>query len=122
VLRDDNARLQAERHHLFAALNALDATVIGRCMQRHRDQEFIRSLNAVEAEVPPGKMVHAIVDNMADTSTEGGAVAGTSSTLEFHFNLRVLAQRRRRLAGPTADEAGRIPLIAAVSRGHQALD
>jgi hypothetical protein len=37
---------------LFAALNVLDGTVIGRCMQRHRHQEFIRFLNAVEAEVP----------------------------------------------------------------------
>jgi hypothetical protein len=36
---------------LFAALNVLDGTVIGRNMQRHRHQEFIRFLNAVEAEV-----------------------------------------------------------------------
>jgi hypothetical protein len=27
---------------LFAALNVLDGTVIGRNMQRHRHQEFIR--------------------------------------------------------------------------------
>ena len=50
---------------LFAALNVLDGTVIGRCMQRHRHQEFIRFLNAVEAEVPAGKLIHAIVDNYA---------------------------------------------------------
>ena len=50
---------------LFAALNVLDGTVIGRCMQRHRHQEFIRFLNAVEAEVPAGKLVHAILDNYA---------------------------------------------------------
>jgi transposase len=34
-------------------------------MQRHRHQEFIRFLNAAEAAVPAGKMVHAIVDNYA---------------------------------------------------------
>ena len=34
-------------------------------MQRHRHQEFIRFLNAVEREVPTGKLVHAIVDNYA---------------------------------------------------------
>ena len=34
---------------LFAALNVLDGTVIGRNMQRHRHQEFIRFLNAIEA-------------------------------------------------------------------------
>jgi transposase len=50
---------------LFAALNVLDGTVIGRNMQRHRHQEFIRFLNAIEAEVPTGKMVHVILDNYA---------------------------------------------------------
>ena len=48
---------------LFAALNILDGTVIGRCMQRHRHQEFIRFLNAVERDVPPGKVIHVILDN-----------------------------------------------------------
>jgi transposase len=50
---------------LFAALNVMDGTVIGRNMQRHRHQEFIRFLNQVEAAVPAGKTVHAIVDNYA---------------------------------------------------------
>nr|CAA9273597.1 Mobile element protein [uncultured Armatimonadetes bacterium] len=55
-----------ERHGtttLFAALNVLDGTVLGRCMQRHRHQEFLRFLNTVEAAVPAGKLVHAILDN-----------------------------------------------------------
>ena len=50
---------------LFAALNVLDGTVIGRNMQRHRHQEFIRFLNTVEGQVPAGKLIHAIVDNYA---------------------------------------------------------
>src|SRR6476661_325170 len=50
---------------LFAAFNILEGNVIGRCMQRHRHQEFIRFLNAVEREVPAGKTVHAILDNYA---------------------------------------------------------
>ena len=50
---------------LFAALNVLDGTVIGRNMQRHRHQEFIRFLNAIEAEVPAGKRVHVVLDNYA---------------------------------------------------------
>ncbi|WP_426039247.1 IS630 family transposase, partial [Brevundimonas sp. DC300-4] len=40
---------------LFAAFDVLEGKVIGRCMQRHRHQEFIRFLNAVEREVPAGK-------------------------------------------------------------------
>jgi transposase len=50
---------------LFAALNVLDGTVLGRCMARHRHQEFIRFLNTVEAAVPAGKLVHAVLDNYA---------------------------------------------------------
>ena len=50
---------------LFAALNVLDGSVIGRNMQRHRHQEFIRFLNAIEAELPPDKAVHVILDNYA---------------------------------------------------------
>jgi transposase len=50
---------------LFAALNVLDGTVIGRNMQRHRHQELIRFLNTIEAEVSVGKTVHVILDNYA---------------------------------------------------------
>ena len=50
---------------LFAAMNVLDGTVIGRNMQRHRHQEFIRFLNAIEHAVPAGNNVHAILDNYA---------------------------------------------------------
>jgi transposase len=48
---------------LFAALNLLDGSVIGRCMQRHRHQEFIRFLNEIERAVPAGKVIHVVLDN-----------------------------------------------------------
>ena len=50
---------------LFAALNVLDGSVIGRNMQRHRHQEFIRFLNTIEAQLPKDKAVHVILDNYA---------------------------------------------------------
>jgi transposase len=50
---------------LFAALNVLEGKVFGRCMKRHRHQEFIRFLNAIDAKVPKKKTVHVIVDNYA---------------------------------------------------------
>src|SRR5437867_794384 len=50
---------------LFAALNVLNGTIIGRNMKRHRHQEFIRFLNDIEAHVPKRKAIHAIVDNYA---------------------------------------------------------
>ena len=53
---------------LFAALNILDGTVVGRCMPSHTHKEFIKFLNAVERAVPAGKIIHAIADNYATQS------------------------------------------------------
>src|SRR5713226_9321119 len=50
---------------LFAALNILDGTVVGRCMPSHTHKEFIKFLNAVEHAVRPGRIIHAIADNYA---------------------------------------------------------
>jgi hypothetical protein len=50
---------------LFAALNVLEGTVIGRCMPRHRHEEFVRLLNTVERTVPAGRIIEAVVDNYA---------------------------------------------------------
>ena len=50
---------------LFAALNVLDGTVIGRNMLRHRHQKLIRFLYTIEAQVRAGKVIHAVVDNYA---------------------------------------------------------
>jgi len=144
---------------LFAALNVLEGGVIGRCMQRHRHQEFIRFLNAIEAEVPAGKLVHVILDNYAAhkhpnvlkwlarhprftfhfTPTSASwinAVEGFFATLTkrrlkrgvFHSLIALHAAINRFLA-----EANQSPkpfrwtkdpdkIIAAVRRGHQALD
>jgi transposase len=57
-----------ERHGtttLFAALNVLGGTVLGRCMQRHWHQEFIPFRNMVEANVPTDEVIHVILDNYA---------------------------------------------------------
>ena len=48
---------------LFAAFDVLEGTVLGRCMQRHRHQEFVRFLNTIEGAVPAGKVIHVILDN-----------------------------------------------------------
>lgn len=50
---------------LFAALNALDGTVISLCQQRHRHQEWIRFLRLVDEATPPAQALHLIVDNYA---------------------------------------------------------
>src|SRR3989344_4175591 len=48
---------------LFAALNKLDGTVIGKCMPRHRSREFIRFLQHIDEQTPAGLDLHLIVDN-----------------------------------------------------------
>jgi transposase len=71
---------------LFAAFDVRKGKVIGRCMQRHRHQEFIRFLNAVEREVTAGKTVHAILDNYA-THKHPKVIAwlGRHPRWTFHF-------------------------------------
>jgi transposase len=63
---NDDPRLCSARHdHAVRGAHVLDGTVIGQCMARHRHQEFIGFLNRIEAAVPAGKLIHAILDNYA---------------------------------------------------------
>jgi len=48
---------------LFAALNVLDGTVIGKCMPRHRHTEFIAFLERLDQSTPRRRELHLIVDN-----------------------------------------------------------
>jgi transposase len=71
---------------LFAALNVLEGTVIGQCMQRHRHQEFLRFLNAIERAVPAGKLIHLILDNYAaHKHPKVMAWLGRHPRVTFHF-------------------------------------
>ena len=144
---------------LFAALDVLEGKVIGRCMQRHRHQEFIRFLNAVERQVPADKSVHAILDNYA-THKHPKVIAwlGRHPRWSFHFTptsaswlnavegfFAVLTKRRLKRGvfkgvvdlqtainrfvadhnqqpRPFTWTADPDKIIAAASRGHQALD
>ena len=48
---------------LFAALNALEGEVISMCDDRHRHQEWLKFLRAIDDVVPQEKQIHMIVDN-----------------------------------------------------------
>ena len=50
---------------LFAALDALEGQVISMCDDRHRHQEWLKFLRAIDYVVPQDKQVHMIVDNYA---------------------------------------------------------
>jgi transposase len=50
---------------LFAALNTLDGTVMGTCMDRHRHIEWIKFLRLIDTNVDERLDVHLIADNYA---------------------------------------------------------
>ena len=54
---------------LFAALYVATGQVIGKLRTRHRAREFIAFLAEVDAAVPAGKEVHAVLDNLSTHKT-----------------------------------------------------
>ena len=85
---------------LFAALNVLDGSVIGRCMQRHRHQEFIRFLNAIERDGAGRQADPRRARQLRRPQAgQGAALARPPSALDLplHADLVLLAQRGRDL-------------------------
>ncbi len=72
---------QAERHthdyarygttSLFAALNVATGEIIGKCHARHRQQEFVKFLDLIDASVlkEPGLTIHLVMDNYGTHKT-----------------------------------------------------
>ena len=101
-------------------------------MQRHRHQEFIPFLNAIEAEVPAGKLVHVILDNHATHKhLKVRAWLKRHPRFVFHFTptssswLNAVEGyfaklTRRRLKRGVFRSV--VDLQAAIDRGRQALD
>jgi len=56
---------------LFAALNVATGEGIGRCHRRHRQQEFVRFLDLIDAAIPEedGVAVHILRDNYGTHQT-----------------------------------------------------
>jgi putative transposase len=50
---------------LFAALDLLDGSVLAQCRPRHRHQEFLGFLRAIDQAVPADLEIHVILDNYA---------------------------------------------------------
>lgn len=50
---------------LFAALNVTEGKIIGRCMQKHRHQEWLTFLKTLDMETPADLELHLIADNYA---------------------------------------------------------
>ena len=50
---------------LFAALDVATGEVIGRCLKRHRHQEFLKFLRDIDRATPKRPDLHLVVDNYA---------------------------------------------------------
>jgi transposase len=55
---------------LFAALDVKAGTIIGKCMVRHRAQEFRKFLDEVERNVPADLDIHIVMDNYGTHKTK----------------------------------------------------
>ena len=71
---------------LFAALDVLTGVVIGQCMPRHRNTEFLRFLRRIDREVPKGLAVHLILDNYG-THKHPNVVAWLARHPRFHLHF-----------------------------------
>ena len=56
---------------LFAALNVATGAVIGTCYRRHRQQEFLKFLKEIDAQIErePGVQIHIVLDNYGTHKT-----------------------------------------------------
>jgi transposase len=54
---------------LFSALNVLDGAVIGECLPRHRQDEFLRFLRRIDRETCKDLDIHLILDNYGTHKT-----------------------------------------------------
>lgn len=50
---------------LFAALNVHEGTVIGECLPKHRNDEFLKFLKVIDKQTDKTLAIHLIVDNYA---------------------------------------------------------
>jgi transposase len=71
---------------LFAALNVLTGLVIGKCLPRHRHQEFLAFLKEINRRVSRGKDIHLILDNYG-THTHPDVIAWLDKHPRFHLHF-----------------------------------
>lgn len=71
---------------LFAALNALDGTVVGECQPRHRNHEFVRFLNKIDRTIAADLDVHVILDNYG-THTHANVQQWLEAHPRYHLHF-----------------------------------
>jgi len=71
---------------LFAALDVLTGKVIGQCLPKHRNEEFLTFLRTVDRQVPKGLQIHMILDNYG-THGHPNVVAWLEKHPRFHLHF-----------------------------------
>jgi transposase len=71
---------------LFAALNVLTGVILGKCLARHRNGEFLQFLKLVDRSVPKRKQIHLIVDNYG-THSHPNVTAWLAKHPRFHLHF-----------------------------------
>jgi transposase len=71
---------------LFAALDILKGEVIGQCMPRHRHQEFLKFLKAIDRATPKHLGIHCVADNYG-THKHPNVQAWLKAHPRFHFHF-----------------------------------
>jgi transposase len=71
---------------LFAALNVLTGVILGKCLPRHRNGEFLKFLRLVDRTIDKGLQIHLIVDNYG-THKHANVKAWLAKHPRFHLHF-----------------------------------
>jgi beta-lactamase class A len=109
----------------FAAPNLLDGTVVGRCIQCHRREEFICFLDAANCPAPANK---AIADLRRPQASEGAGLAEAARAMDSGPQLHISSNASSRVFVGSAiktfmlaqalTQADTLDVVATIS-GHQ---
>ena len=100
---------------LFAALDVLTGKVIGDCLPRHRNGEFLRFLKKVEREVPAGLQVHLICDN-SSTHKHANVTAWLARNPRVHMHFTPTSSSWLNLVVSFPSNRGGFPMPRPVGR------
>jgi transposase len=113
---------------VFTALNVLDGTVIGRNMQHHRHQEFIRFLNAIDPRwtfhftPTSASWLNAVEGFFAKLTKRRLKRGAFVSVVDLQAAINRFVVEHNAEPKPFTWTADPNKIIQAVRRGHQVLD
>ncbi len=81
----------------------LTGVVIGQCLPRHRNGEFLKFLRTIDHQVPKGLQIHMILDNYG-THTHDNVVAWLDKHPRFHLHFGARPDRCDRGIPPSQQQ------------------